>query len=328
VTSVTTISVCIPVRNGGAYLAEALDSVLAQSADSFAVHLSDNASTDDTPAIVERYAAKDDRIHATRSDKFLAQADSINRALDGGEGDWLKPLCHDDLLEPACVERLQEVAAELPERVGLVGHGESHLFANGYVHRPHEAIGGVHVVPGHEMLRRLLDGSARHPLPSLTTALVRRSAWQASDHFDRKYSHSDTFCWARMLTAWDYAYVDIPLTVNRIHGRQVAVAARASHRSTREHDQFWNAFVDEFGEALRLSRPAALKARLRGAAAAGSAAAIQLLKGQPRGAVDALRGAPPKWWPFLPVLTARAYAAERSRIRELRTHVPVELIYP
>lgn len=324
----TSLSVCIPVRNGGAYLAEALDSVLAQAAESFTVHVSDNASTDDTPAIVERYAAKDDRIHASRSDEFLAQADSINRALDTGEGEWLKPLCHDDLLEPECVERLEEVAARLPATVGLIGHAESHLFANGYLHRPQGPTGEVSVVSGHEMLRRLLDGSARHPLPSLTTALVRRTAWRTCDHFDRRYSHSDTFCWARMLTAWDYAYVDTPLSVNRIHGRQVAAATRASHRSTREHDEFWNAFVDEFGGTLGLSRPAALRARLRGAANAGSAAAVQLLRRRPRAALDALRGSPVRWWPLLPVLTARAYAAERSRIRELRTHVPVDLIYP
>lgn len=322
------LSVCIPVHNGGEFLAGALDSVLAQTAADFAIVISDNASTDDTPAIVERYARHDSRIQASRSEEFLAQADSINRALDLAETEWIKPLCHDDRLEPSCVERLQDVVAALPDGVGLVGHGESHLYANGYLDRPAAVDDSVHVAGGPETLRRLLGGGSPVVLPSLTTAVVRRAAWAASDHFDARFAHADVFCWARMLTRWDYAHIDSPLTINRIHGGQVAVAARSSRRTTWEQHQFWNAFVDEFGGDLRLSRPTVVRTRLRGAAMAGTAAAIHLLKGQPGAAVRELGGSPSLWWPLLPVLTARGYFRERARIHDLRAHVPVDLIYP
>lgn len=323
----TTISVCIPVHNGAVYLGAALDSVLEQTATPFSTVVSDNASTDDTPSVIARYL-EHDRISSSRSEAFLAQAESMNRALDLGDGEWLKPLCHDDLLEPDCVEQLAEALDGLPESVGLVGHAESHLFANGYLHRPRSWSGDVRVMKGRDLLRRLLDGTDVPQLPSLTTAIVRRSAWGLGERFDARYSHSDVFCWARLLMRCDYAYVDVPLTINRIHAAQVAVAARASQRTTHEQHEFWNAFVDEFGVALGLSRQAVVRARLRGAASAGSAAAIQILKGQPRAAAEALRGSPKRWWPVLPVLTARAYLMERTRIRELRTQVPLELIYP
>lgn len=324
----TALCVCVPVHNGGPYLGAALESVLGQTQPEFSVVISDNASTDDTPTLLADYVGRDGRIRTSRSDRFLVQPDSMSRALDMGDGEWLKPLCHDDLLEPDCVERLVDVVAGLPPSVGLVGHGESHLFANGYLHQPKGWSGTVRVLPGKEVIRTLLEGSSAAELPSLTTALVRRTAWEGSDRFDPHYSHSDAFCWARLLMRWDYAYVDRPLTVNRIHGAQVAVATRASQRTTREQHEFWNAFVDEFGPELGLSRRGLARARLRGAASAGSAAAIQILKGHPGAAAEALRGSPLRWWPLLPVLTARAYLMERSRIRDLRSRVPLELIYP
>lgn len=323
----TTLSVCLPVHNGSAYLGAALDSVLDQTTTKFSIVVSDNSSTDATPAIVAGYVDRDERISASRSDRFLAQAESINRALDLGDGEWLKPLCHDDLLERECVARLGEALESLPETVGLVGHAESHLFANGYLHRPATS-GDLRIVTGRDLLRGMLDGAAVAQLPSLTTAVVRSSAWALGERFDSRYSHSDVFCWARLLMRCDYAYLDVPLTVNRIHAGQVAVAARATQRTTHEHHEFWNAFVDEFGVELGLSRQAVARARLRGAASAGSAAAIQILKGRPRAALASFRGSPARWWPLLPALTARAYLMERARIRELRTRVPVELIYP
>jgi len=322
------LAVCIPVHNGADFLADALDSVLAQTAADFSIVVSDNASTDATPTIIERYARKDARIRASRSNEFLAQADSINRALDLADADWIKPLCHDDLLEPSCVERLQDIVEGLPEPVGLVGHGEGHLYANGYLDRPTPEDGAVRVVEGPEVLRRLLGGGPPVVLPSLTTAVIRRAAWAASDRFDGRFAHADVFCWARMLTAWDYASTPLPLTVNRIHGRQVAVAARSSRRSTWEQHEFWNGFADEFGGRLGLSRRAVARTRLRGAAMAGTAAAIQLIKRRPGAAVRELGGSPSLWWPLLPVLTLRGYVKERARIHDLRAHVPVELIYP
>lgn len=324
----TSIAVCIPVHNGAEFLAEALDSVLAQTATDFSIVVSDNASSDDTPAIIDQYRRADSRIVASRSDEFLAQADSINRALDLAETGWIKPLCADDRLEPFCIARLGQVLAPLPERVGLVRHGESHLYANGYLDRPSEVDEAVHIVEGPDLLRRLLGGGGPVVLPSLTTAVIRRTAWAKSDHLDRRFAHSDVFCWARLLTRWDYAHTGTPLTVNRIHGQQVAVAARISRRTTWEQHVFWNGFIDEFGGALGLSRRTMARTRLRGAAMAGTAAAIQLLKRRPGAAIRELSGSPTAWWPLLPVLTARGYLRERARIHDLRAHVPVDLIYP
>ena len=50
------ISIIIPVYNVEAYLADCLDSILAQTFESFEVILVDDGSTDGSPAIAQKYA--------------------------------------------------------------------------------------------------------------------------------------------------------------------------------------------------------------------------------------------------------------------------------
>jgi glycosyltransferase involved in cell wall biosynthesis len=49
------ISVIVPVRDGERYLAEALESILRQSAPPFEVIVVDDGSTDATPTVAARY---------------------------------------------------------------------------------------------------------------------------------------------------------------------------------------------------------------------------------------------------------------------------------
>ena len=49
------ISVCIPVYNGNEYIAESINSVLAQTYENFQLILCDNCSTDNTEEIVRNF---------------------------------------------------------------------------------------------------------------------------------------------------------------------------------------------------------------------------------------------------------------------------------
>ena len=56
------VSVLIPCYNAGAYLGQALQSVLAQTYRDFEIIVVDDGSTDDSPKILKEYAKKDSRI--------------------------------------------------------------------------------------------------------------------------------------------------------------------------------------------------------------------------------------------------------------------------
>lgn len=99
----------MPVYNGGDFVADAIESVLAQSFDDFVLVISDNASTDATTSICAAYAARDRRIHYERLARNLGAVPNYNRVLDIARRDYgaeyFKWVAHDDVCAPAFVEQ-------------------------------------------------------------------------------------------------------------------------------------------------------------------------------------------------------------------------------
>ncbi len=71
------VSIGLPVFNGADFLTEALESILAQDFEDFELIIADNASTDDTPNICQRYADRDDRITYIRHPKNMGRRKTI-----------------------------------------------------------------------------------------------------------------------------------------------------------------------------------------------------------------------------------------------------------
>jgi glycosyltransferase involved in cell wall biosynthesis len=322
------ISIALPVYNGANYLCQALDSIRTQTFTDFEVIISDNASTDETPKICREYAERDKRIKVKRSQQFLQQAANVNRAVDLCSGEWVKLFCHDDLMAPDCMARIWELATGSPSTLGLIGNGEQWLFANDYRSPQGEHASEPTLWEGRTLIHRSLRGRTIPPLPSLTTATVRKSAWQSSQKFDSRFAHFDAFLWISLLVDWDYAFIPETLTVNRIHGAQVAVSARKTMRSIDDHRVFWREFLQNSGAALGLSPLEKLLTRLRPLGTAGSALAVEVLRGNTSGAVSAFSKTPISWWFVLPAFVIRGYRRERQKITALSHHVPIRQLYP
>ena len=60
------VSLGVPVYNGGRFLAESLESLLAQTYQDFEIVISDNGSTDDTAEICRAFAERDERVRHFR----------------------------------------------------------------------------------------------------------------------------------------------------------------------------------------------------------------------------------------------------------------------
>lgn len=90
----------MPVRNGAAYIREAIDSVLRQSCASFELLIVDDGSTDDTPAVVASYT--DPRIRFVRREPdFIG---SLNFGLQAARGKYIARMDADDIMH---TERLR-----------------------------------------------------------------------------------------------------------------------------------------------------------------------------------------------------------------------------
>jgi glycosyltransferase involved in cell wall biosynthesis len=105
------VSIGLPVFNGERYLAEAIESILAQSLADFELIICDNASTDATKAICMRYANQDQRVRYYRHEQNLGAAANFNFTVKLATGEYFKWAAHDDLLEreflEKCIEALE-----------------------------------------------------------------------------------------------------------------------------------------------------------------------------------------------------------------------------
>ncbi len=110
------ISIGLPVFNGERYLDQTLQSILGQDYGDFELIVSDNASTDETIGIVERWAMTDPRVKLHRNRENLGGAANFNKVLELAEGDLFKWAGHDDLLAPEmlrrCFDAIEEEGSE------------------------------------------------------------------------------------------------------------------------------------------------------------------------------------------------------------------------
>jgi len=111
------ISIGVPVFNGESFIAEALDSLLAQTFTDFEIAISDNASTDQTESICRQYAQQDPRIKYHRLSENLGAVENFNRVVHLTEGEYFKWAAIDDLLLPSYLEKAVEILERHPEVV-------------------------------------------------------------------------------------------------------------------------------------------------------------------------------------------------------------------
>src|SRR5262245_15429582 len=98
----------MPVYNCGAYLGQALDSILPQTTDDVEVVVYDGGSTDDTPQVVARYRKHAPRLryHRAASRGGIDADLSSCVALAGGAYCWL--FSGDDVMRQGALARAQE----------------------------------------------------------------------------------------------------------------------------------------------------------------------------------------------------------------------------
>ncbi len=96
----------MPVYNGERFVRRALDALLSQDYEDFELIIADNASTDATREICEKYARIDKRIQYQRSDINHGAEDNFNRVFRMARGTYFMWAAADDLWEPDYVSTL------------------------------------------------------------------------------------------------------------------------------------------------------------------------------------------------------------------------------
>lgn len=131
------VSIGVPVFNGERELDRCLDGLLRQDYPNLEIIISDNASTDGTQAICERYAQADRRIQYVRADRNNGSYWNFNKVFELSSGTYFMWAAHDDAREPTfvslCVSQLEHnldaVLCQSHTAVWIEGHDKAAYVA-------------------------------------------------------------------------------------------------------------------------------------------------------------------------------------------------------
>lgn len=216
------VSIVVPTRNRSALLAMTLRSVLQQQGVNFEVIVVDEASTDDTAAML---AALDDaRVHVIRhtSPRWLAAA--RNHGAGEARGEWLAFVDDDDLWAPDKVVRQVHAAQEAGREWVYTGavNFEGCRIVNSRPPPPPEQV--VAMLPRFN----LIPGGG-------SNILGRRATWLRAGPFNTSLrSGEDWEMSIRLAKEGPPAWVCSPLIAKRIHPSNMSLDIAEIVRATKQ----------------------------------------------------------------------------------------------
>lgn len=147
------ISVVIPAYNIEQYIGHCLDSILNQTYKKIEIVAVDDGSTDQTPAILEEYAIKDERVHVIHKENGGVTSARL-RGVTEATGNWIGFVDGDDWIEPEMYERLYKNAIQNHSQISHCGYQMVFPDRIDYYYNSGEVI----IQKGHEAVKQLLKG--------------------------------------------------------------------------------------------------------------------------------------------------------------------------
>lgn len=190
----TAVSVILPSYNRDHLLDRAISSVTAQTFSDFELIIVDDASTDETCAIVQAYA--DERIRYLRSEQRRGAAAARNLGINAASGEFIAFLDSDDEWLPEKLQLQVEAFDGLADDVAVVYSARQQSGAPDPTDR--EKLSG-------DILERLLVGN----FIGTGQVLVRSECLRTVGGFDELLpSAHDWDLWIRLSESYHFRYVD------------------------------------------------------------------------------------------------------------------------
>ena len=207
------VSVLLSVHNDARFLAAAVGSVLRQTVDDLELIVVDDASTDETPAVLA--AVQDPRLRVLRNEQQLGLAASLNRGLGEAVGRYVARLDADDVALP---ERLESQLARITAipSVAAVGTAILDLDETGHAGTLHRNPAGPQAV----RWLALFGSPFFHPTVLVDRELLDRHGLR----YDPAYLESEDYdLWTRLLEHGDGGNLAEPLVLKRVHAGQASL---------------------------------------------------------------------------------------------------------
>jgi glycosyltransferase involved in cell wall biosynthesis len=221
------LSVVLSNYNHAKFLPRAIEAILSQSTRPREVLLIDDASTDNSLAIMERYARRESGIRIVRNPVNLGVIESINRGVREAQGKYLCLCAADDLVLPGLFEKSVALLERHPQALISCAWGSTfdaetnvvRLCRNGW------AKVACYLTPA-----ELAEVIGPTGVPA-TSALYRRAEFVAAGPYDAELNwHTDWFVNLVLAFRGGLCYLPEPLGLVRV------ASGSYSHRGQQNRD--------------------------------------------------------------------------------------------
>ena len=212
------VSVCIPVYNGSAYIAESINSVLTQTYADFQLIVCDNCSSDNTEEIVCSFL--DPRLKYVRNAKNIGPIGNTNLCLELADGEYICIWHHDDVMLPENLEKKVRFLDKHPD-IGFVHSNLMLIDSKGEVFAPeiwNEDSRRDYIKDGLTAVENYISYLPFGASIFIGAVLARRSCYEIVGKFSSELPHCyDSDMWMRMMLFYKIACIGTPLLKYRVH---------------------------------------------------------------------------------------------------------------
>lgn len=221
-TSQPLVSVIMPTFNDGKFLAEAIDSILAQSYKTFELIIINDGCTDNTEDIIRNY--NDNRIRYIVNSKNRGYIYSLNKGLTHAKGTYIARMDADDRCPP---ERLKKQIEFLEQNkdIGVLGGNMISFKENGEIQyhpfpEKHDAI----------RARLIFRNPMAHPTVMLRKAIIQKHNIRYNDSY---YAAEDFKLWQQLIKYTKFHNLQETLLYYRIHAGNVSILKQNAQNKTK-----------------------------------------------------------------------------------------------
>ena len=242
------VSVIMNVRNGASTLAEALDSVIAQTFADWELIVWDDCSTDDSAKVVAEYS--DPRVRYFLSPEATPLGRARDNAFRQAGGEWVAFLDQDDVWLPRKLEMQMALANSLPGKGGSAGapesagiiYGRTVRFFPGGLERDYDQTHEFKPLPEGDIFTQLFTKGC---FIAMSSAVFRRSAIEEIGGISEQISMvPDYYLYAAVARRHPVRAVQAVVCRYRMHGANMSqLAAIAVHQEV-----LW--LVDRWADSL------------------------------------------------------------------------------
>ncbi|WAC09742.1 glycosyltransferase [Dyadobacter pollutisoli] len=211
------VTVILTTYNQEKYIEETLTSVFYQTYPYIQLIVVDNASTDSTLSLIERFKASAPAFQIIRNNTNYGLCKAFNQGLNIANGKYMIDLSGDDIMMADRIEKQVEAFEKLPEEFAVVFSNAIYIDQKGSRLHNHYAVDGnekaLAPVPSGDVYKNILEKY----FICTPTMMMRTAALNQMGGYDESLLFEDFDFWIRSSVLFKYFYLDDILTKKRIH---------------------------------------------------------------------------------------------------------------